>query len=228
MSRNFIFSEGEYYHCYGRGTDKRKIFLDKKDYYRFLQLLFVSNSKDTIHLSNFSKKSFAEIFSIQRKGALVDIGAYCLMPNHFHLLVKETQEKGISLFMQKLMTAYTMYFNKKYNRRGSLFESTFKGQHIQGDRYLKYIFSYIHLNPIKILDSTWKENGIKDIKSAKEFLSRYAYSSYPDFFAEGMRAQSAILTSGSFPSYFQNKSEFKSEIFEWLTHPGNEGVNVKV
>ncbi|MEK7140271.1 MAG: transposase, partial [Patescibacteria group bacterium] len=109
MSRNFVFSEEEFYHCYGRGTEKRKIFLSKKDYERFLNLLFVCNSTKTIHLSDFKEKSFNEIFLLPRENTLIEIGAYCLMPNHFHFLLKEKQKDGISLFMQKTITAYTMY-----------------------------------------------------------------------------------------------------------------------
>ena len=122
MSRAFAFTIKEYYHCYSRGTEKRKIFLNKKDYERFISLLFVCNSTKTIHLSDFSKKTFGEIFNIERGDSLVEIGAYCLMPNHFHLLLREKKQGGISLFMQKIITAYTMYFNKKYERTGSLFK----------------------------------------------------------------------------------------------------------
>lgn len=228
MSRNLIFSEGEYYHCYGRGNEKRKIYLNKKDYERFLQLLFVSNNKRTIHLSDFVKKSFEDIFLMEREDTLVDIGAYCLMPNHFHLLLKEKEKGGISLFMQKVMTAYTMYFNKKNDRKGSLFESTFKAQHITDDRHLKYIFSYIHLNPVKIIDPKWKENGVKDSKKVQDFLTDFQYSSYLDFLKKH-RAQKLILNKSSFPDYFDNTSELIKEIFEWLHfNDREENNNVKV
>jgi len=216
MSRNVIFSPQEYYHCYDRGTEKRKIFLDKKDHERFTHLLFVCNSKNKIHLSDYKGRSFNDIFDIDRNETLVDIGAYCLMPNHFHLLLKEKEDKNISLFMQKLMTAYTMYFNKKYNRTGSLFESRFRAQHLDKDRYLKYMFSYINLNPMKIINSKWKEEGIKNKSQAKKFLHEYKYSSYSDYMGE-KRTQEIILNRKSFPDYFPNKKDFEKELFEWIT-----------
>ena len=208
MSRNIIFSPEEYYHCYCRGTEKRKVFLDKKDYQRFIHLLFMCNSENKIHLSDYGKKSFVEIFEIDRGKTLVDVGAYCLMPNHFHLLLKETGDGNISLFMQKVMTAYTMYFNKKYERTGSLFESKFRAQHAKGDNYLKYLFSYIHLNPVKLINSKWKEDGIKNRIQTKKFLYQYEYSSYLDYM-EKQRAQKIILNYRAFPEYFSDKKEFR-------------------
>lgn len=217
MSRSLIFSPEEYYHCYGRGTEKRKIFLDKKDYKRFIQLLYICNSKNPIHLSNYQKKSFSDIFEIDRGETLVDIGTYCLMPNHFHILIKEKKDKNLSLFMQKLITGYTMYFNKKYNRTGSLFESTFRAEHANKDTYLKYLFSYIHLNPVKIIDSKWKEEGIKNNIKTRNFLLGYKYSSYLDYFGE-KRPQVRILNTKMFPDYFPTKEEFEKEIYEWITY----------
>ncbi len=222
MSRNFTFAEGEYYHCYSRGVEKRKIFLDKNDYKRFITLLFVCNSIDKIHLSDHQKKTFQEIFNIPRADSLVDIGVYCLMPNHFHLLLMEKMKGGISLFMQKLMTAYIMYFNKKYNRAGSLFESSYKARRINGNRYLKYLFSYIHLNPIKIINPKWKENKIGNILETKKYLREYSYSSYLDYVQED-RPQKIILNQDVFPNYFNNKEEFEREIFDWLKYDKCQG-----
>lgn len=216
MSRSLIFSPEEYYHCYSRGVEKRKIFLDKKDYQRFLHLLFVCNSTSTIHLSNYREKSFSGIFEIDRDETLVDIGTYCLMSNHFHILVKAKKDKNISLFMQKVITGYTMYFNKKYNRTGALFEGTFRAEHADKDTYLKYLFSYIHLNPVKIIDSTWKEKGIKNRIQAQKFLQEYIYSSYLDYMGE-KRDQGVILNRDAFPDYFPNKKSFLDEIYEWIT-----------
>ena len=216
MSRNIVFSPEEYYHCYCRGTEKRKIFLNQKDYHRFIHLLFVCNSENTIHLSDYKKKSFIEIFEIDREKTLIDIGAYCLMPNHFHLLLKEKKDGNISLFMQKLITAYTMYFNKKYKRTGSLFESKFRAQYIGEDKYLKYIFSYIHLNPLKLINTKWKEEGFKNKTQANEFLNKYEYSSYLDYIKEE-RSQKIILNYKSFPKYFSNKKDFEEEIFNWIS-----------
>lgn len=214
MSKNY-FAPGEYYHCYSRGTDKRTVFLNKKDYDRFTALLFVCNSRNPIQLSNLWRKSYIDIFKIVREKTLVDIGAYCLMPNHFHILLKEKEVGGISLFMQKLITSYTMYFNKKNNRTGALFGSTYKSEHIDNDRYLKYLFSYIHLNPVKLIDLKWKENGIKNIKKTRGFLKNFWSSSYLDYLGVD-RHEAIILNKMAFPEYFNNKKEFETEIFDWL------------
>jgi putative transposase len=117
--------------------------------------------------------------------------------------------------MQKLSTAYSMYYNKKYKRTGGLFEGKFKSQHTETDQHLKYLFSYIHLNPIKLIQHDWKEKGIKNIKEAKDYLDKYSYSSYLDFIGE-KRIQNRILDIEEFPKYFPKKNSFIKEIFEWL------------
>ncbi len=155
---------------------------------------------------------------IERGETLVDIGAYCLMPNHFHLLIKEKQENGISIFMEKLSTGYSMYFNKKYDRTGKLFEGRFRAEHLDSDEYLKYIFMYIHLNPVKIFDPNWKEQGVNDLLKIKDYLYTYNNSSYLDFL-EVPRREVSILNIKAFPEYFTSKQDFLKEIDEWLNHP---------
>jgi putative transposase len=222
MSRNIIFSFGEFYHCYNRGVEKRNIFLNRNDYQRFISLLFVCNTNSVIHLSDHQDKSFSEIFEIERGDTLVEIGAYCLMTNHFHFLLKEKKDGNISIFMHKVLTAYTMYFNKKYNRTGSLFESTFKAKHANEDEYLKYLFSYIHLNPLKIIYPKWNEEGIKNIPEAKKFLLEYEYSSYIDYLSKE-RVQRVILNQSAFPDYFPDKKDTEEEISEWMTYSQCQG-----
>lgn len=224
MSRNIDLSIGEYYHLYNRGTDKREIFLDYKDKNRFLSLLYLCNSTEAIHLSDYPNCTLQEILEIVRGESFVDIGAYCLMPNHFHILIKEKVENGISLFMQKLSTGYTSYFNKKQNRTGSLFEGRFKAKHLDNDEYLKYQFSYIHLNPIGIIDSNWKEKNISDKHKAKEFLKKYTYSSYLDYMGV-KRIEGKIISKEAFPEYFESVTDFDKLINFWLNY--NE-ENVKV
>src|SRR6266853_650766 len=119
MTRPIEFSLGEYYHVYNRGSDKRRVFLSPRDYDRFVALLYMCNSPEPVHIS-LQGKSLSDLLKIKHKKRLVDIGVYCMMPNHFHLLLRERVENGISQFMHKLATGYTMYFNKKNNRSGSL------------------------------------------------------------------------------------------------------------
>ena len=208
---NFVIDE--YYHLYNRGNSKQKIFLDEEDCNHFVKLLYLCNSTKSITYRDVSKN----IYDFDREETLVFIGAYCLMPNHFHILVKEKIEKGISKFMQKISTAYSMYFNQKYKRTGGLFEGKFKSQHISIDRYLKYIFSYIHLNPVKLIESKWKEIGIKNLKGVMAYLRNYQHSSYLDYL-NGDRIKSKILDKKEFPDYFHSKKSFENEIFEWLNY----------
>lgn len=173
---------GEWYHCYARGVEKRKTFLHSKDYDRFLLALHVGNGPLAVHISNLSKKKSLEelLLTEFQPNPLVEIGAFCLMPNHFHLLLREIEEGGISLFMQKVLTGYTMYFNKKYGRTGVLFGSTYNSRHVGNDRYFKRVLSYIHLNPVELAEQEWKI-GKGDLVKIEKRLRQYQYSSFSAF-----------------------------------------------
>ena len=214
MQRGIEFAPGEYYHLYNRGVEKRKLFLDKGDHKRFTALLYVANSTTSVHLSNYQGRSLIEI---PRGEQLVSIGAWCLMPNHFHLLVREIEDGNISLFMKKLLTGYSMYFNTKNERKGTLFEGNFEARHLNTDNYLKYQYSYIHLNPIGIIDDGWKSKKIKNISKAKNFLSSYTYSSYLDYqYPNKKRKEGIILDIPNFPKYFETLMDFSDMIEEWI------------
>ncbi len=213
MERKINFSVGQFYHIYNRGNSKQVIFLDDTDRNRFKKLLYVCNSKKPVVFKTIQGLPLDEM---ERGESLVDIGAYCLMPNHFHILLYEKEESGISNFLGKLSTAYSMYFNKRYERTGGLFEGRFKASHVDNDEYLKYLFSYIHLNPIKMIDPNWKENGIINHEKARSYLNSYSYSSYLDYIGVN-REEKVILKNSSFPEYFLDTKEFKQFIDEWLS-----------
>lgn len=208
------FAEGEYYHIYNRGIEKRDIFLDQSDFNRFIILLKIANSKEPVHIQKTRRKSQGLTLT-DNKEKILEIGSYCLMPNHFHLLIKETVEGGISKFMSKIMTAYTMYFNKKYERSGALFQGTFKAEHANSDEYLKYLFSYIHLNPVKLIQPDWKESGIENKDKIINFLKDYKHSSYLDYMGVN-REENKIINKEVFPEYFPSIDDFEREIFDWL------------
>src|SRR3989344_1697653 len=115
------------------------------------------------------------------------------MPNHFHILIREKIEGGISKYMLKLMTGYSMYFNKRYERTGKLYEGVFKSSLLDKDTYLKYIYSYIHLNPAKLQDKNWRENK-------KSIPGKHL----------------KLITRGNFPLYFKNPENIKKNFWNGL------------
>ncbi len=162
------FFTGEYYHIYNRGVDKRTVFEDKQDFYQFLEMLKYFNSEESfggLKMSKYPK-------NLKHRGktsVLVEVVAFCLLPNHFHLILKQKKEGGISKFMQKVGTGYAMYFNKKNQRTGALFGGKFKSKHVKTDKYLDYLSVYVNLN--------FKVHKIKEDKN-KEQNYRSSYFDY--------------------------------------------------
>lgn len=204
MERKHIISEGEYYHLYNRGVEKRNIFLTQEDRNRFKRLLYVANGVEHFIYRDIERKELKEI---ERGDPLVAIGAWVLMPNHFHILVKEITDGGTAAFMEKFCTSYSSYFNKRHDRVGPLFQGRYKSQHITEDTHLKYLFAYIHLNPFKLIEPAWKVHGI-NVTKAKKFISAYKHSSYLSYI-DINRDENILLAKNEFPEYFSDKKEFK-------------------
>jgi len=219
--RETEFTEGEYYHIYNRGNSKQKIFLDDKDRERFLKLLYLCNSRQRLDFNNDIVKRKIDAWDFEKGESIVNIGAWVLMPNHFHLYVTPKTEallpsgNSITDFMHRVLTSYSKYFNARHHRIGSLFEGKFKSVHIENDIQAKYLFSYIHLNPLKLINSKWKERGIKDKKEAVKFLNSYKWSSYLDYL-EIIRSENKIINRVDFLNYFETKLDFQEEIFDWI------------
>ena len=140
--RKTQFANGEFYHVYNRGVDKRSIFLDKWDFDRFLKSMEEFNAIDPI--GSIYENSFIKEKPSQKK--LVNFIAYCLNTNHFHFLIRQASEQGIEKFMQRLGTGYTKYFNNRHKRNGILFQGVFKVVHVGSNNYLLHLSSYINLN----------------------------------------------------------------------------------
>jgi putative transposase len=120
---------GEYYHIYNRGAHKVPIFSDPSDFDRFMALLYIANTSKRLVFRLLPEN----VFSIEKPDTLVNIFVYCLMPNHFHIGMIEKEEQGIARFIEKLCTAYSMYYNKKYDHSGTLLQGQYKFRHI-GDQ----------------------------------------------------------------------------------------------
>jgi putative transposase len=211
--RKTPFVKGEYYHVYSRGNSKQEIFHDEEDRKRFTALLYACNQEGHFKIDHLLKGE--SLYNVNIKDFLAAIGCYCLMPNHFHLLVTPLRDGSVSKFMQKVMVAYVMYYNKKYKRTGGLFEGSFKVQPIVNEIHLKYIFAYIHLNILKLIDPRWKEGGIKDNEKAVSYLKQYRYSSLPDYLGF-MRIEGKIIKREFFPDYFPTPEKVWKEIFDWM------------
>lgn len=162
--RNYI--EGGTYHIFNRGVEKRKIFMSNQDYKIFMHYVFVyiaPVSKILISYPNLP-------FRLQQKNLSneVEILAYCLMPNHFHFLLKQNTKDGITKFMKQITNAYTEYFNKKYKREGGLMQGKYKAAVIDSDEILIHVSRYIHLNPV--------------VAGLCEKINEYPWSSINEFF----------------------------------------------
>lgn len=187
------FGVGEIYHVFTRGVEKRDIFLDRLDYRRFLALLTHCLPVKTPPSYSALKRMNKETLRTESGDGLVDILCYCVMKNHFHLLLRENVDGGISAYMHRLLTSYSRYFNVRNIRSGSLFVNPFKGVWIQNDEQFLHASRYIHLNPYvagivrNVTGYTWSSLGeyIGTSKTAishsKLLTSMMSKSEYEDF-----------------------------------------------
>ncbi len=193
MKRKHPLVVGKIYHIYNRGVAKDFICKEEADFWRFLQGLVLFNNKEsaTNILWQLQKTRGRLTLNVlkdylieqgQEREPLVRIIAYCIMDNHFHLLVEEIQEGGITKFMQKLGRGYAGYFNNKYERVGGLFQGRFKNALVENEQYLLYLLVYINvLNPAGLVESNWKEKGVQNIKKVLKFAAEYSWSSHQDY-----------------------------------------------
>jgi len=209
--RRTQFAEGEFYHLYNRGVDKRVVFTSASEYRRFIAYLYALNSESGTR-TNLHRISPEDLLGHERSDPLIAIGSFCLMPNHFHILATPLTDDGIPKFMHRLLTAYTMYFNEKHERSGSLFQGSYKAQHVDRDAYLKYLFAYIHLNPAKLYDRTWKERGPRDLRQLERHIATYPYSSIQ----EHLTRKFTITNLKPFPAYFEQGSDIETYLEFWL------------
>jgi len=219
--RKIQFHKGNFYHIYNRGVEKRDIFKNDNDRWRFLQGLFMFNDEKatTNLLWQLEKTRGGVTFGVlrdflktkgEKREPLVRILADCLMPNHFHLLIEEIKEGGISRFMHKLGVGYTKYFNNKYDRVGSLYQGTFKAALIDNEKYLQYLLVYINvLNPGELIEPNLKENGIKDVEKIMQFAEKYQWSTNLEYLN---KRNSIIIEKGLMGEFFLDPSKYQKFI----------------
>lgn len=192
--------KGEVYHVFNRSIAQQPIFINKKDYQRGLETLtYYYNLNTPMRFSHFSRLPIPiKNETLERldreKQTLIQILAFCIMPNHVHFLVKEITERGISTFMRKFQNSYAKYFNTKTKRSGSVFQSMFKAVRITTDAQLLHVARYIHLNPLTSFI-------IKDIKE----LEKYPWSSFQSYLSNN---PSGAITTETVLKFFPSKDKF--------------------
>jgi putative transposase len=181
MNRKTPFANEEHYHIYNRGASKQKIFLDMRDFERFLLYFKLMNDEQdglVIRWREFHKnnpKISVDDFlrsHLRKRKPLVKIIAYCINPNHYHLILGQEKENGITDFMRKLGTGYTMYFNKKYKHSGVIFQGRFKSVYIDDNDYLLYLSAYVNKN--YFIHNSGKGNNIRSWRYCS--LDEYSHS----------------------------------------------------
>lgn len=198
--RTIPFVNGEFYHLYNRGLGKQDIFNDRRDHFHFIKSLFyytIQNPKP-----KFSVYRRTKVFPIDETKKIVDIVCYCLMPNHFHLLVKQLKDDGVSEFMRKFIHSYTKYRNLKYSKHGPIFQGMFKAVRVETDEQLLHLSRYIHLNPLV-------SYLVKD-------LNLYEWSSYMEYTnintIHGLCAKNEVL------NFFKSPEKYKQFILDQMEY----------
>ena len=203
IMRNIQVSVDEYYHVYNRGVHKRITFHDTADYARFLFLiLYFQSTVGFDQISRYARRFVQHrVFDIDEtdvsqiiSGRYVELISFCLMPNHFHLILREVQENGIARYMQRVLNGYTKYYNAKYEVSGHLFEGPYKAVHVENNDQLLYLSAYIHRNPREL--PHWKN---------KE--QRYEWSSYQDYI--GKNRWGKLLSAEIVLGQFKTISEYE-------------------
>ena len=149
------------------------------------------------------------------------------MKNHPHLVVQEKQEGGITIFMRKLGTAYTMYFDRKYRRIGNLMVKPFRSKHIDDDRYLRRVVQYVHLNPAEIFERGWKKGKVRNMIALERQLRGYMFSSLPDYFGK-RRPESDILDKDAYALFRHDLPQFCDVLEEAAAYYGEIESEFKV
>lgn len=200
---------GEFYHIFNRGSEKRDIFTQPRDYQRFLKTFYYYHFLGK--KPSFSKfaKSQLSSFDPDPNKKLVDITCYCLMPNHFHFLIKQLKDNGISTFISQLSNSYTKYFNTKYKRVGALFQGVFKAVHIETEDQFIHLSRYIHLNPV--------------VSGLTKDLNDYKWSSYLEyingqsFYCSPEDILSLYSSTDSYKKFVENQIDYATSL-EILKH----------
>lgn len=218
---------GNLYHILNRGVDGRKIFIDEKDYFRFVHDLFEFNDENSAFNIGYH-------FTKNRKNQSIDVGrqyiakskereprklmaeilAFCLMPNHYHLLLRPKKDESVAGFIKKINGGYAKYFNNKYQRAGALFQGKYKSILIEKDAHFIHLPYYIHSNPLDLKFPEWRSKEIKNYKEAMKFLENYRWSSFPDYI--GKKNFPSVTQRKFLLEFFEGPEQYKKDTIKWL------------
>ncbi len=205
------FAEDQIYHIFNRGVEKREVFMDEKDYFRFVHDLYEFNDEDRVYNSSYFLKRKLKSIEVQpQRKLLVDILAFVLMPNHFHLILRQRIENGIVKFLHKIGTGYTMYFNQKHERVGSLFQGRFKAVLVLKRAHFIHLPFYLHFNPLELMSNYRGSTSIDKMN----FLEKYRWSSFPDYV--GIKNFPSITSRDDLLEFFGGIKGYKKEAIKWL------------
>ena len=204
--------EKELYHVFSRGVEKRNIIQNDKDRLRFVHDLWAFNSTGLTPNYILPERHKTEN---PKHIPLVHIHAWCLMSNHYHLLLSPALEGGISRFIQKLNMGYTKYFNEKHKRSGVLWQGKHKKILIERDAHFLYIPYYIHLNPLDMTKPEWREGSVKNIEAALEDLRAYRWSSHLDY--SGVRNFPSLITTSLLKEMLGKPPAYEKQIRDILS-----------
>lgn len=202
------FAENEHYHVFGRGINREKIFIDERDKARFIFLITHLQSPTKIYNVTWCTESFIKKGSFSTKEDKIkeilkkrSIGliSFVVMPNHFHILIKNMENDILSVYMHRVLTAYSKYFNAKYNKKGHVFEGPFKAVHIKNNAQLLHLSAYIHKNP-------------KEIKEWGNSYDKYPYSSYQDYI--GLNRWGNFLSTEIVLKQFKDQAKYRDFVIE--------------
>jgi len=212
MPKRIPFSSDHIYHVYNRGVEKRKIFLENRDYVRFIHDLFILNNENSVSNINYYFEGYAiEKNLIERKPRklLVEILAFALMPNHFHLILRQKANNGIVRFMQKIGVAYSKFFNQKYDRVGSLFQGRFKSVILENESHFLYLPFYVHANPVSLM------NGKSSVRKMMGYLESYRWSSHLDY--SGKHNFPSVISREFILGTFGSEEIYKKQFKQFLS-----------
>lgn len=206
--------ENELFHVLNRGVDKRQIFMDEEDRFRFIHDLYEFNDKNPANTVNFLFRDSTSwdigcpnVNRKKERELLVKIHAFAMMPNHYHLFLSPIAENGIPLFMKKLNMGYAKYFNEKNKRVGALFQGKYKSIRVSTDSHFLHLPFYIHFNPLDMIMPEWRKRSILNKKEAAEYLKNYRWSSHLDYL--GIKNFPSVTERNFLLNFFEGTSGYE-------------------